>query len=96
MEFKPIYCNVSGDARYETEIDGKTYRFQISREAFEDDLEITEDALKDDLKEALTKDQRKKLECVIRNRIANRLFEPMTNERDEPCDVILIRTGDLA
>ena len=54
MEFERRDCDIGGDARYETEKDGKRYLIQITNEAFQDDLQITEEAMKYRLKKALT------------------------------------------
>ena len=96
MEFKRIDRDIRGDARYEIEKDGKPYLIQITKEAFGDDLKITEDAPKDDLKKALTKDQLEKLERIVLERIDNGLFKQMTDKPSGPYYVILIKSGDLA
>ena len=96
MEFERTDCDISGDARYQTEKDGKRYLIQITDEAFQDDLQITEEAMKDDLKRVLTPDQLEKLERIVLERIANGLFKQMTDKSGALYDVILIKTGDLA
>ena len=96
MQFERTDCDISGDARYKTEKDGKRYLIQITDEAFQDDLQITEEAMKDDLKKALTPDKYELLENKVNCRIFNRLFEKMTDQTGALYDVILIKTGDLA
>ena len=75
----------NGDARYKTVIDGETIF-----------INITEEALEDDLKEGLTPDKKTKLGKIVNARLTSGQLVRLLDKVSVPYEVILIRTGDLA
>lgn len=93
MKFERTGYDFGGEVILKTELDGKTFLIQITEEAISDNLKK---AVEGDLNKWLTPDKQRKLERIIIDRISQRLFEPMTDKIGVTHDVILIKSGDLA
>ena len=86
MDFEPVDNDINYDeVRYKTEIDGKPFFIHITREAWEDDF-----------KEGLTPDKKKKLEKIVKARLASGHLARRLDIVEIPYEAVLIKMGDLA